>query len=476
MPFTFIPFIRQVSLSCPLGHGNRLRSALISSYSTGMAIDPGLFDDLVARGLVHDTTDREALAAKLKEGPITVYYGVDPTGPSLHVGNLIGLLVLRRFQLAGHRVIPLAGGATGMVGDPSGRSDERNLLDDDALAENLAGIVPLLRQFLEFDDSRNPAKLLDNRAWTVSASFLDFLRDVGKHITVNQMVAKESVRARMAGDDGISYTEFSYMLLQANDYLWLAENESCELQIGGSDQWGNISLGVDLVRRKLGKKVHGLTWPLLLQRDGTKYGKTAGGETIWLGSQLISPYRFYQAWMQTEDDDVRKLLCQLTFLSLDEVEEVVATHEAAPQQRIGQRRLAHELTATVHGSDAAANAEAASQVIFGGPVDGLDVATLDLLASEIPHSKHGRDELDRQDNLVPLLVDAGVAASKSEANRLLGQNGVAINGDKVTPDTVVGRSDLLHDRYCVVRKGKKSVFLLSFGDDRAQIDADGPKT
>ena len=432
-----------------------------------MAIDPGLFDDLVARGLVHDTTDREALAARLKEGPITVYYGVDPTAPSLHVGNLIGLLVLRRLQLAGHRVIPLAGGATGMVGDPSGRSDERNLLDDDALADNLAGIVPLLRQFLEFDEVRNPAKLLDNRAWTVSVSFLDFLRDVGKHITVNQMVAKESVRARMAGDDGISYTEFSYMLLQAHDYLWLAENEGCELQIGGSDQWGNISLGVDLVRRKLGRKVHGLTWPLLLQKDGTKYGKTAGGETIWLGPELMSPYRFYQAWMQTEDDELRKLLCQLTFLPLDDIDQVVVDHDAAPQQRSGQRRLARELTATVHGEEAAAGAEAASRVVFGGPVDGLDERAFELLANEIPHSKHARGELDGGAELVPVLVEAGVAASKSEANRLLGQNGISVNGAKVGVDARLGRADLLHDRYCVVRKGKKSVYLLSFGDDGA---------
>ncbi len=429
-----------------------------------MAIDPGLFDDLVARGLVHDTTDREALAARLKEGPITVYYGVDPTAPSLHVGNLIGLLALRRLQLAGHRVIPLAGGATGMVGDPSGRSDERNLLDDDALAANLAGIVPLLRKFLDFDDRRNPAKLLDNRAWTVSVSFLDFLRDVGKHVTVNQMVAKESVRARMAGDDGISYTEFSYMLLQAHDYLWLAENEGCELQVGGSDQWGNISLGVDLVRRKLGTRVHGLTWPLLLQKDGTKYGKTASGDTIWLGSHLMSPYRFYQAWMQTEDDDLHKLLCQLTFLPVDDIDAIVADHGEAPNRREGQRRLAGELTATVHGDEAAASAEAASQVVFGGSVDGLDEGALDLLANEIPHSKHGRTELDREGNLVPLLVDAGVAASKSEANRLLGQNGISINGEKVDADRVLTRSDLLHDRYCVVRKGKKSVYLLSFGD------------
>ena len=430
-----------------------------------MSLDAGLFDDLVARGLVHDTTDREALAARLADGPITVYYGVDPTATSLHVGNLIGLLTLRRFQQAGHRPLPLAGGATGMIGDPSGKSAERNLIDDDALQANLAGIVPLLRQFLDFDDGPNPAKLLDNRAWTVSVSLLDFLRDVGKHVTVNQMAAKESVRTRMAGEDGISYTEFSYMLLQAHDYLWLHENEGCELQIGGSDQWGNIALGIDLVRRKTGNRVHGLTWPLLLQRDGTKYGKTAGGETIWLGADHMSPYRFYQAWMQVDDAEVHKLLLQLTFLSVAEAGEVAENHRAAPHQREGQRRLARELTSLVHGVAAAEAAEAASAVMFGASVADLGLPVFDLLQSELPTSHHPRRLLDEADNLVPLLVEAGVASSKSEANRLLGQHGVSINDAKVTGDTPIDRSALLHDRYCVVRRGKKSVFLLVFDED-----------
>jgi tyrosyl-tRNA synthetase len=429
-----------------------------------MTTDPRLLDDLIARGLVQDTTDREALADRLKEGPVTVYCGFDPTAPSLHVGNLIGLLMLRRFQAAGHCPLPLAGGATGMIGDPSGKSDERNLLDDDALAANLAGIVPMLRQFVDFDDVPNPAKLLDNRAWTVGTSLLDFLRDIGKHITVNQMAAKESVRARMAGDDGISYTEFSYMLLQAHDYLWLHQNEGCELQIGGSDQWGNISLGVDLIRRRTGDRVHGLTWPLLLKADGTKYGKTAGGETIWLSAEHLSPYRFYQAWMQVEDAEVRKLLLQLTFLDLDQVDEVVADHEQAPHRRVGQRRLAAELTTIVHGEAATAAAQAASQVVFGGSVAGLDRSTFDTLAGEIPTSAHSRAGLDEDGNLVGLLVGAGVASSRSEAGRLLAQNGIAINDDKVTVDTVVGRSMLQHDRYLLVRKGKRSVFLLSFED------------
>jgi tyrosyl-tRNA synthetase len=437
-----------------------------------MSTDPRLFDDLVVRGLVHDTTERDALAARLAEGPVAVYYGVDPTAQSLHVGNLIGLLTLRRFQEAGHRPLPLAGGATGMIGDPSGKSSERNLLDDEALADNLAGIVPLLRQFVDFEATANPGKLLDNRAWTVSVSLLDFLRDIGKHITINQMAAKESVKARMAGEDGISYTEFSYMLLQANDYLWLHQNEGCELQIGGSDQWGNISLGIDLIRRKTGAKVHGLTWPLLLQRDGTKYGKTAGGDTIWLGAEHMSPYRFYQAWMQTEDAEVRKLLLQLTFLTLDEIDEVAADHGEAPHRRIAQRKLASELTATVHGPEAAVSAEAASSVVFGGPVDDLDEDTFAMLSAEIPTSRLERSQLDEPANLVPLLVEAGVASSKSEAGRLLAQNGISINDERVTPEVSVDRTMLRYDRFCLVRKGKKSVYLLAFeGSDEVRAGA-----
>ncbi len=427
-----------------------------------MSTDARLLGDLEARGLIHDTTDRQALADRLAEGPVTVYYGVDPTAPSLHIGNLIGLLTLKRFQMAGHKPLPLAGGATGMIGDPSGKSAERNLLDDDALAQNLAGIVPLLRQFIDFEDVPNPAKLLDNRAWTVSTSLLDFLRDVGKYVTVNHMVAKESVRNRMEGDDGISFTEFSYMLLQANDFLWLYEHEGCEMQIGGSDQWGNISLGVDLIRRRTGQRAHALTWPLLLQKDGTKYGKTASGETIWLGSKLMSPYRFYQAWIQAEDDELRKLLLWLTFLSVEEVDGVVEDHRSAPEKRAGQRLLANELTSLVHGGDAAAAATEASEAVFGGSVAALRAETFQMLADEIPTLEAQRSRLDESDNLIPLLVDAGVAGSRSEAGRLLKQRGISLNDVKVAPDAVVDDSRLLHDRFCVVRKGKKSVYLLDF--------------
>jgi len=427
-----------------------------------MSTDPRLYDDLVARGLIQDSTDAQALKARLAEGPVKVYYGVDPTAPSIHVGNLIGLLVLRRFQDAGHHPLPLAGGATGMIGDPSGKSSERNLLDDEALAQNLAGIVPLLRRFLDFEAEKNPARLFDNRAWTVSMSILDFLRDVGKHATINQMVAKESVRNRMASEDGISYTEFSYMLLQAHDFLWLYQNEGCEMQIGGSDQWGNISLGVDLVRRVTGSKAYALTWPLLLKRDGTKYGKTAGGETMWLSADMLSPYRFYQGWIQVEDAELRKLLLQLTLMSVEEVENVVAEHEADPGRRLGQQRLAREITAMVHGEEPKDAAVQASAVIFGASGNDLTPETLEMLADEIPTTTVSRTSLDTEGNLVPLLVEAGVAKSNSEAMRLLKQNGVAVNDVKVASDKVVGRADLLHDQFCLLRKGKKSVHLVKY--------------
>jgi tyrosyl-tRNA synthetase len=318
-----------------------------------------LLDDLAARGLVHDTTDPDGLRRRLSEGPVTLYCGFDPTADSLHIGHLMGLLALRRFQRAGHRPIVLAGGATGMIGDPGGRSEERNLLDDAAIAANLEGIVPQLRQFLDFDGGPTGARLVDNRSWTVAMSAVDFLRDVGKHVTVNQMLAKEAVRARIEGESGISYTEFSYMLLQANDFVHLHELEGCELQVGGSDQWGNISLGVDLVRRRTGHAVHGLTWPLLTRADGTKYGKTASGEQIWLGAHRMSPYRFFQAWMQVADAEVEDLLLKLTFLAPAEVAAVVAEHQRDPGARTAQRTLARELTTLVHGAGATAGAEQA---------------------------------------------------------------------------------------------------------------------
>ena len=413
-----------------------------------------ILSDLEARGLIHDTTDRDALAQRLGEGPVTLYCGFDPTADSLHVGNLIGLLTLRRFQLAGHRPISLAGGATGMVGDPSGKSSERNLLDDDGLAKNLEGIVPQLRQFLDFDEGPCQARLLDNRAWTVGVGVLDFLRDVGKHVTVNQMIAKESVKNRMTAGDGISYTEFSYMLLQGYDYLWLAENQECELQVGGSDQWGNIVLGADLIRRKLGKTAYALTWPLLTKPDGSKYGKTAGGETIWLNADKMSPYRFYQSWIGVDDAEVRKLLLQLTFLSVDEVDAVVAGHEADPGARLGQRTLASELTAIVHGTEAADAAIEASEVLFGRDVDprSASAPALEFVAGEVPSSTLGGGSR----SIVDLLTATELAQSRGDAKRAVGEGGVYLNGERVAdPERVVDGADLIHDRFLLLRRGKK---------------------
>ena len=420
-----------------------------------------ILSDLEARGLIHDTTDRKALATRLSEGPITLYCGFDPTADSLHVGNLIGLLTLRRFQLAGHLPISLAGGATGMVGDPSGRDAERNLLDDEGLAKNLEGIIPQLRKFLDFE-GESAAKLLDNRAWTVGVGILDFLRDIGKHVTVNQMIAKDSVKSRMSEGDGISYTEFSYMMLQGYDYLWLADNENCQLQVGGSDQWGNIVLGVDLIRRKLGQSAHALTWPLLTKPDGSKYGKTAGGETIWLSANRMSPYRFYQAWIGVDDSEVRKLLLQLTFLSVDDIDVLVSEHEASPHLRLGQRTLASELTEIVHGETAAVSAAEASAVLFDSDADILAAseAAFEFISGEVPSTdiqKLGSGAID-------LLVESGLCQSRKDAKRAINEGGIYINGERLTEtDFAPSDSQLLHDRYLLLRRGKKLWHLLIVG-------------
>ena len=420
-----------------------------------------ILSDLEARGLIHDTTDRDALATRLTSGPIVLYCGFDPTADSLHVGNLIGLLTLRRFQLAGHLPISLAGGATGMVGDPSGRDAERNLLDDEGLAKNLEGILPQLRMFLNFD-GESAAKLLDNRAWTVGVGVLDFLRDIGKHVTVNQMVAKDSVKSRMSEGDGISYTEFSYMLLQGYDYLWLAENENCELQVGDSDQWGNIVLGVDLIRRKLGQSAHALTWPLLTKPDGTKYGKTAGGETIWLSPDKMSPYRFYQAWIGVDDSEVRKLLLQLTFLSLPEIDDLVAEHEKNPQNRLGQRTLARELTAVVHGEQAATSAVEASELLFEPSADmtSVSASALEFVSGEVPSTSTQK----LTTGIVDILVETGLCQSRKDAKRAITEGGIYLNGSRVTESDLTPTADhLLHDKYILLRRGKKLWHLLVVG-------------
>jgi tyrosyl-tRNA synthetase len=410
-----------------------------------------ILDDLEARGLVHDTTDRAALAERLASGPVTLYYGCDPTADSLHTGNLIGLLVLRRFRDAGHVPVALAGGATGMVGDPSGRSDERNLLDAATLDANAAAISAQIRRVVDLGDDG----LVDNREWTAGVTLLDFLRDVGKHVTVNQMVARESVRNRMASEQGISFTEFSYMLLQANDYLWLNRHRGVELQIGGSDQWGNIVAGIDLVRRVEGRAVHGLSWPLLTAPDGTKLGKTTGAR-IWLDPAKTSPYVFFQHWVNVDDRQVREFLAKFTLLPLVEVDRVVAEHERDPGRRHAQRVLAREVTRLVHGDDAVIAAEQASVVLFGGSLDDVGADALALVAREVPTAPlPGEDELAAGADLVSALVDTGLASSRSDARRSLEQNAVAVNGERVAPDRTLGPDDVRHGAYVVLRAGKR---------------------
>ena len=325
----------------------------------------GMFADLSKRGLIHDSTDATALADRLDASPIGVYVGFDPTADSLHVGHLLGQITLRRFQLAGHRPFPLAGGATGMVGDPSGRSDERNLLDRETLHHNVESIKSQLERLLDFSDGPTKATLVNNADWTAGITALDFLRDVGKHITVNQMMAKESVKNRLNSENGLSYTEFSYMLLQANDFRHLCATHDVELQMGGSDQWGNIVAGIDLIRRTLSRSAFGATWPLVTKSDGTKFGKTAGG-AVWLDPSRTSPYQFRQFWMQMADADVVKYLPQYSLASLDETNALIAEHTGDPGKRVAQRVLAQEMTALVHGTAAAADAAAAADILFGG--------------------------------------------------------------------------------------------------------------
>ena len=409
--------------------------------------------DLLARGLVQDVTDAEALAARLADGPTTLYWGCDPTADSLHIGNLIGILVLRRFAEAGHAPIALAGGATGMIGDPSGKSDERNLLDPDTLARNLAGIGAQLERLAG-------VPLVDNSEWTADVRLLDFLRDTGKHVTVNQMVAKESVRARMEGSEGISYTEFTYMLLQAHDYLALHRSRGCELQVGGSDQWGNITMGVDLIRKVAGAHVHALTWPLLTRADGKKFGKSAAG-SVWLAPERTSPYQLHQYFVQVPDADVRRMLLWFTLLPVETCHAIADEHEAAPALRLGQRRLAAEVTALVHGEAAAAGAEAAAAVLFGADLDGLPAAVFATLEGELAMTDVARDRLDAGIDPVELFADAGVASSRSDARRSLEQGALHVNNRRLPADPpAIGPGDLRAGRYLLLRKGKRTYHLV----------------
>ncbi|MYH72258.1 MAG: tyrosine--tRNA ligase [Acidimicrobiia bacterium] len=419
-----------------------------------------VLEELESRGLVQDTTDRDLLAQRLSSGSIGVYHGIDPTASSLHLGNLIGVLVLRRFQEAGHRPIALVGGATGMVGDPSGRSDERNLLDDETLVANLSGIRGQLEKLLDFDGD---AELVNNYDWTRDLTLIEFLRDTGKHATVNQMAAKHSVRSRMESETGISYTEFTYMLLQAYDFWWLHSRQNCELQIGGSDQWGNITAGVDLIRRRSGAQAHGLTWPLLTRSDGAKFGKTAEG-AVWLDPERTSPYRFHQYFVQVPDEDVERSLLQFTMLPVAEIADVFEAHQSDPGRREAQHILANEVTSLVHGPAAAVAAEKAARILFGSPVDDIDEAALEAVAAEVPTSDIPDGGFDADSNtfdMVELLASTALASSKGDARRGLSEGSVYVNNERVSgEENEVTASRLLHGRYLLLRRGKRRYHLL----------------
>jgi tyrosyl-tRNA synthetase len=411
-----------------------------------------ILDDLAWRGLIAQSTDIDALRGAMAEGPITVYAGFDPTAPSLHVGNLVPLLTLTRIQRAGHRAIGLVGGATGLIGDPSGKSEERSLNSTEVVAEWVRRIRVQVEKFIDFSDPAGSA-LVSNLDWTAGLSAIDFLRDVGKHFPVNRMLARESVSARLAGE-GLSYTEFSYQILQANDYLELYRRHGCTLQIGGSDQWGNITAGCDLIRRVEGVPVHALTVPLITKADGTKFGKTAGG-AVWLDPELTTPYAFYQFWLNSDDRDVVKFLKIFSFRSRDEIEALEKSASERPAAREAQRALAEEFTTLLHGADECAAVMAASGALFGqGSLEELPERTLAAALAEVPRATVpalGASYID-------LLAESGLVESKSAARRAVKEGGAYLNNVKITDEEYVpSADDLLHGRFLVLRRGKRTV-------------------
>jgi tyrosyl-tRNA synthetase len=426
----------------------------------------GFFADLEFRGLVQQTSD-VGLAHVLDQEPLTAYAGFDPTADSLHVGHLLGIFYLRRLQQAGHRPIAVAGGGTGMIGDPSGKGEERQLLSAETLGANLAGIRGQLGRFLDFTPAAGAtqAVLVDNAEWLRSVGLLEFLRDVGKHFGVGQMIAKETVRARLATpEQGMSFTEFSYMLLQAYDYLHLFDTHGCRLQLGGSDQWGNITMGIDLIRRLRGAEAWGLTWPLVLRSDGTKFGKTESGN-VWLDERRTSPYQFFQFFFRTEDSVVGTYLRYYTWLDRARIEELDAAVVAHPEARQAQRTLAQEVTGLVHGDAAAAKAERAAAALFSEEIAGLDEVTLVELLADAPSSSWSRDRLaDGGLSLVEAMVETGLASSRSAARTTIEQGGAYVNNRREHDRArQLGPDDLLRDRYLLLRRGRRDQHLVRFG-------------
>jgi len=421
-----------------------------------------ILDELQWRGLIAQVTDEAGLHRWLNEQPRTLYGGFDPSSDSLHVGSLLPLMNLRRFQRAGHRPIALVGGATGMIGDPSGKSEERNLLTEDVLERNVEGMAEQMRRFLDFEGS-NPAILVNNYDWMQQFSYLEFLREIGKNFPVGVMLAKDSVKSRLASEAGISYTEFSYMLLQAYDFVHLYDRFGCELQVGGSDQWGNITAGIDLARRMRSVQLYGMTFPLLLTSDGRKMGKTEQG-ALWLSPEKTSPYEFYQYWINVGDADAGGCLRMLTELSREQIEELDDARDENPAARDSQRRLSEELTQLVHGEAGLAVAKRATDVFFGAEISDLDDRQLAQIFADVPSQELPRDRLAGEGlNILDALVEAGLAKSKSDARRTVSQGGAYVNNRRAEGiETQLGLKDLASETTLVLRSGKKKYALLRF--------------
>ena len=420
--------------------------------------------DLKWRGLIHQTTDDDSLPQWLTDKSRVLYIGFDPTADSLHVGSLLQLMLLRRFQRAGHRPIALVGGATGMIGDPSGKSDERNLLSVDSLRANVVGIEKQMRQFLDFD-GENSAVLVNNFDWMRRFSYLDFLREVGKNFPVNVMLGKESVKSRLErADGGLSYTEFSYMLLQAYDFVYLNEEYGCELQLGGSDQWGNITAGIDLGRRMRGVQLYGLTSPLLVDSEGNKIGKTEGGTKVWLAPERTSPYLFFQYWINLQDADTSRCLRWLTELTQDDIEALDESRSKEPHLRLSQRRLAEELTRMVHGDSGLQSAERATGVFFGAEIKGVSSAELEEVFADVPSQSLPLASLASNElGLLEAFVRTDLAKSKGQARRTVEQGGAYVNNRRVNDhEYQLTSADLVGGSMIVLRSGKKRYALLRF--------------
>ena len=423
-------------------------------------------EDLKWRGMLHDVMPgtEEQLAKEMTPA----YIGFDPTSDSLHVGSFAQIILLKRFQLAGHKPVALVGGATGMIGDPSGKSQERNLLNEESLNKNLEGIKAQLSKFLDFDSGEpNAAVMVNNYDWMKGYSFLEFIRDIGKHITVNYMMSKESVKKRLGSESkvGMSFTEFTYQLVQGYDFLWLYENLNCKLQMGGSDQWGNITTGTELIRRKVGGEAYALTIPLITKADGGKFGKTEHGN-VWLDPEKTTPYQFYQFWLNTSDEDAEKYIKVFTFLSREEIIELIEQHKEAPHIRVLQKKLAEEITVMVHSREEYEMAVEASQILFGNGTAGqlrkLNESTFLAVFEGVPQFTLEKTEIENGINVVDLLADkTSVFSSKGELRRTIQGNGLSINKDKITsPDLIIDSTFLINNRYILAQKGKKNYSLI----------------